>query len=295
VPPLWGRGIEESGSHAAAERTVLAYEDNSSNRWFHAAAAYQAILRRVTQIAPGIHRIGEDSRINSYLLEEGGEVTLIDAAMPGYYGDLPRELSAMGRTIDDLRAVVLTHGHADHVGFAEKLRRDRKVPVWIHELDRGYATGREKPKRTTGPQRITPLLAFIWLALRSGGLGLKRITQVSTFGDAATLDVPGAPRVVLVPGHTPGSAALYAQKHDALFVGDALATFAVTTGRHAPQIAPFTGEPAQALESLARLENLDASLVLPGHGDAWTQGISEAVRQIRATTGPSGFLEAPRT
>ena len=48
---------------------------------------------------------------------------------------------------------------------------------------------------------------------------------------------------------------------------------------------------AQALKSLTRLENLAARLVLPGHGEPWTQGITDAVRQIRATTGPSGFLE----
>jgi hypothetical protein len=48
----------------------------------------------VAEVAPGIHRIGADSRVNAYLLEEAGEVTLIDAAMPGYYGDLPRELAA---------------------------------------------------------------------------------------------------------------------------------------------------------------------------------------------------------
>ena len=232
------------------------------------------------QLAPGIHRIGADSTVNAYLLEEGREVTLIDAAMPGYYADLPRELAAMGRTINDLRAVVLTHGHSDHVGFAERLRRERNVPVWIHELDRDYAAGQLKPKRTTGPQRITPLLHFIWLALRRRGLGLARVKVMSTFDDGQTLDVPGSPRVILVPGHTAGSAALHVEQHDALFVGDALATYAVTTGRHAPQIAPFTGDPSQALKSLARLENLAARLV-----------IGEAVRQIRATAGPSGFLE----
>ncbi len=245
----------------------------------------------MAQVAPGIHRIGDDSRINAYLLEEGGEVTLIDAAMPGYYGDLPRELAAMGRTIDDLRAVVLTHGHTDHVGFAERLRRDRGLPVWIHELDRDYAAGQLKPKRTTGPQLVTPLLEFIWLAVRRRGLGMKAVKVMSTFGDGATLDVPGAPRVILVPGHTAGSAALFAEKHDAIFVGDALATYAVTTGRRAPQIAPFTGEPARALQTLARIEKLAARVVLPGHGDAWTQGIGEAVRRIRATTGESGFLD----
>ena len=65
------------------------------------------------KIAPGIHRIGDQSIVNSYLLEDAGEVTVIDAGVPGYYRDIPRELAMMGRTVDDVRALVLTHGHTD--------------------------------------------------------------------------------------------------------------------------------------------------------------------------------------
>jgi glyoxylase-like metal-dependent hydrolase (beta-lactamase superfamily II) len=79
------------------------------------------------KIAPGIHRIGGNSIINSYLLEQAGEVTIIDAGAPGYYKDIAGELSATGRTLADVRALVLTHGHTDHIGFAERLRRERRV------------------------------------------------------------------------------------------------------------------------------------------------------------------------
>jgi glyoxylase-like metal-dependent hydrolase (beta-lactamase superfamily II) len=104
---------------------------------------------------------------------------------------------------------------------------------------------------------------------------------VSTFGDGATLDVPGAPRVVAVPGHTPGSAALFLESDKTLFVGDAMATYAVTNGDRGPQVAPFTADRQEALKSLARLENLDAQIVLPGHGSPWTQGIGAAVQEAR--------------
>jgi glyoxylase-like metal-dependent hydrolase (beta-lactamase superfamily II) len=65
-------------------------------------------------------------------------------------------------------------------------------------------------------------------------------------------------------------------------VGDALATYAVTTGEHGPRIAPFTADPAGALESLARLEDRPADLLLPGHGEPWTGGAAEAVRLVRS-------------
>jgi glyoxylase-like metal-dependent hydrolase (beta-lactamase superfamily II) len=233
------------------------------------------------EIAPGIHRIGDRSLVNAYLVEETGEVTIIDAGLPGYHRDIPRELAAMGRTVADVRALVLTHGHPDHIGFAERLRREQQVPVSVHEADAALARGEvPNPAKGLGPTRLGPLLGFLWFAALHGGLRTPKLQQVATFGDGATLDVPGSPRVVLTPGHTPGSAVLHVPSR-ALFVGDALATYAVTTGARGPQVAPFTADAAQAVASLARLDALSADLVLPGHGDPWTGGVQEAVRQVR--------------
>jgi glyoxylase-like metal-dependent hydrolase (beta-lactamase superfamily II) len=240
----------------------------------------------VMKIAPGIHRIGPSSMVNAYLIEQAGEVTIIDAGVPGYYSGLTGELAAMGRAPADVRALVLTHGHTDHIGFAERLRRERRVPVSVHEADAALARGEvPNPARGFGPIKWGPLLGFLWFTLRHGGLRTPKLQQVATFGDGATLDVPGSPRVILTPGHTPGSAALDVASLGALFVGDALATYAVTTGARGPQVAPFTADPARAVESLTRLKDNSAAYVLPGHGDPWTSGIDEAVRHIHQAHG----------
>jgi glyoxylase-like metal-dependent hydrolase (beta-lactamase superfamily II) len=233
------------------------------------------------RVAPSIHRFGT-GLINAYLIDDGGAVTIVDAGVPGYFTDIPHELAAMGRAIGDVQALVLTHGHSDHIGFAERLRSERHVPVWVHEADAALARGEvPNPSKGLGPIRLAPLAGFLWFAMRHGGLRTKRIAEVATFGDGAVLDAPGSPRVVLLPGHTPGSAAIHVPTLGALFVGDALATYAVTTGKRGPQVAPFSADAAQAVDSLGRLADLEAGYLLPGHGEPWTGGVPEAIRLVR--------------
>src|SRR6188768_58062 len=113
------------------------------------------------QIAPSLHRLGS-GHVNAYLIEEAGEVTIVDAGLPGYWADLPAELAAMGRTLDDVRALVLTHGHSDHIGFAERIRRERHTPILVHESDAALARGEvPNPSKGLGPVKIAPLIEFI--------------------------------------------------------------------------------------------------------------------------------------
>jgi glyoxylase-like metal-dependent hydrolase (beta-lactamase superfamily II) len=237
------------------------------------------------QLTPSLHRLGS-SLVNSYLVEEGGLVTIIDAGLPGYWSELPRELAAMGRSLDDVRAVVLTHGDTDHIGFAERIWRERGVPVHVHELDAARARGEvKKPTSGWGPVKLGALTGFLLYTARNGGLRIPQLTETVTFTDEATLDVPGSPRIIHLPGHTPGSVAIHVPIVDAIFMGDAFTTRNVLTGAEGPQPAPFTLEPEQAMESLVKLDVIDATWVLPGHGDPWNGGLAEALRQIRRRTG----------
>jgi glyoxylase-like metal-dependent hydrolase (beta-lactamase superfamily II) len=114
------------------------------------------------------------------------------------------------------------------------------------------------------------------------------IAEVSAFADGEQIDVPGRPRAVHAPGHTPGSAALLFEGRRALMTGDVMATENPLTGRLGPQIMPsgLNLDTAQALSSLDALRGIDVDLLLPGHGDPWTEGVAEAVQKAKAA-GPS--------
>jgi glyoxylase-like metal-dependent hydrolase (beta-lactamase superfamily II) len=239
------------------------------------------------QLAPSLHRIGNDV-VAVYHVDTPEGVTVIDAGLAGQWKEFTTELAGMGRSVDDVRGVVLTHGDSDHIGFAERLRRDHGVPIFVHEADAARARGEVSTKPEWGHMKIGATAGFLWYALRKNGLRTTPVAEVVDVHDGDVLDLPGAPRVIGMPGHSPGSIAIHVPAVDAVFVGDALTTRHVLTGERGPQPAPFTDDPHEAIASLQRLVGLGATWVLPGHGTPWNGGVDEAVREVTQAAAASG-------
>ncbi len=242
------------------------------------------------RVSEGIHRLTRGVT-NFYLIEESGKYTLVDAGTPADWAFFARSLAALGGKLADLDAVLLTHAHSDHTGFAERARAEAGARVWIHRADEQAARTGKAAGKNDG--RVTSYLlkaAFYrttFSLLRRGGGRMIPIAEVSAFAEREQIDVPGRPRAVHAPGHTPGSAAILLEGR-ALLTGDVMATENPLTGRLGPQIMPsgLNADTAQALASLDALRGIDADLLLPGHGDPWTGGVAEAVQRAK-TAGPS--------
>jgi glyoxylase-like metal-dependent hydrolase (beta-lactamase superfamily II) len=233
------------------------------------------------QISGGLRRIGSDV-VNSYLIVDGDDVTIVDAGLPGYWKLLNAELAAIGKTLDNVRALVLTHGDTDHIGFAARLHREKGVAAYVHAADVERAQLKVKKANSGwGPVKAGPLLGFLWYSARHGGLRIPPAEHLQTMSDGDVLDVPGKPQIIHTPGHTPGSVSVHVPMVDALFVGDEMTTRNVLTGATGPKPAPFTLQPDEAIHSLDLIEKVDATWVLPGHGPAWSGGAADAVRLIR--------------
>lgn len=219
------------------------------------------------RLAEGLHRIGNDL-VACHLVVTPDGLTLVDAGLAGHWKPLLRELDAIGAGLADIKAVLLTHGDSDHIGFAERLRREYGVPVYVHAADAGRATGGPKPETGWGKPRPLAVARFLGYAATHGGLKTEWLTEVTSFESPTSMDVPGRPRVIGLPGHSPGSVAFHFADVGALFVGDALTTRNVLTGRRGIAPAPFTDEPDLALASLRALADLPSGWLIPGHGPA---------------------------
>ena len=167
---------------------------------------------------------------------------------------------------------------------------DEGARVMVHEDEHdralGTYTGRYAATAGDVPFRIYTLRMFFPL-MRAGVMKLDHVESVDTFTDGETLDLPGNLTAVHTPGHTEGHAMFHARDRGVLFTGDGLVTMDLLEPKQGPQVMPemFDLDHAQAIASLDRIEDLDADLLLPGHGDPLLSSPREAVAAARAAAG----------
>ena len=233
------------------------------------------------EIAKGIHHF-DTGAFNWYLIEEDGRLTLVDAGFPGHYRTFLKGLASLGRSIKDIEAVLITHAHADHMGFAARVGHEAKAPIFVHQDDLAKA-GRTLQLPWYG------LLSNAWRpytasmlaqATINGVFTLPSIKEAIGFKDGDVLDVPGRPRVIHIPGHTAGEVAFHLSDRNVLLSGDALVTRDLFTGRgDNPQLPHhlLNDDTQRAHSSLSRLREVGQVTLLPGHGKPWVGEISEAI------------------
>ncbi len=215
-------------------------------------------------------------------------MTIVDAGCPGYRPQLDRALAEIGRSIDGVEAIVLTHAHIDHIGFTQILQDERGIPVHAHEGELPQARTGKAPK-TEGsylPALVRHRRAreVIFHIARNGGARPPKVARVDPFADGNVLDVPGRPTVIATHGHSPGHCVLYVPSEGSAFTGDALCGWNTITGEQGPVLPPrqFNHSTDEARTALDRIESIDAQKLYFGHGDPWTDGAAAAVTHARS-------------
>lgn len=210
--------------------------------------------------------------VNCYLVEEEGELTLVDAALPSSTKGI---ISAATRIGKPITRIVLTHAHNDHVGSLDALKQHfPEVPVYISRRDARLLAGDVSldPAEPNVPVR--------------GGIPSKLHTRPNILLEEG--DVVGSLQAVSSPGHTPGSMAFMDTRTGALLAGDAFVTRGrvAVAGRVVP-LFPFpalaTWHKETAWHSARKLQEMKPSLLAVGHGpmiDAPQAAIQEAVEDF---------------
>jgi glyoxylase-like metal-dependent hydrolase (beta-lactamase superfamily II) len=234
-----------------------------------------------------VHRF-DTGTFNWYVIEEAGRLTLVDAGFPGHYSIFKRGIALLGRSLIDVEAIILTHAHADHMGFAERLRSDCGAPVFVHADDARKAQRRlQLPWFGLLSNAWHPYMARILThATINGVFTMPGIAKVYEIAGGQVLDVPGRPHVVHVPGHTPGEIALFIPGAGVLIAGDALVTRNLITGQlGGPEVVVpiLSYDFDMSLRTIDKLRDIGHATIVSGHGIAWTGHVGDAVTQAQSS------------
>src|SRR6266508_2199529 len=190
--------------------------------------------KRPPEVAEGVYRLGT-RWINFYLVAEEDEFTMVDAGYPGYWKHLCAGIDGLDTSLNAIRAVVVTHHHADHAGTAERLRSTAGARVFVGEGDAWIVAGNYPSHASPGFYRQSSLrlsgIRFLAPSAAAGGAKYRPVATLEALKHDQTLDLPGRPRVIHTPGHTGGHYSVALDERGVLLAGDALASFDYVTGR----------------------------------------------------------------
>lgn len=224
-------------------------------------------------VLDGVYQVSRG--VNAFIIDGDDGVTLVDTGLPKQQGRIEAALTAIGRSFEDVQAIVITHAHADHFGGAAALKTTTEAPLYASATDAPAIRGEEPTPTPPVLDRVSFLIPIYRLLPDAEAAAVDHFV-----GEADVL--PGDLSVIDTPGHTPGHVSyLLDRSGGVLFVGDAaVATKAgqVKRGWMNRSTPTFDG-------SMRHIADFAFAVACFGHARAIRSGAGGAFRRFAASMG----------
>jgi glyoxylase-like metal-dependent hydrolase (beta-lactamase superfamily II) len=168
------------------------------------------------RVSNGVYR-SVSGYVNAFIVDGDEGVTLVDTGTPGNLGSITRALSEIGRSLSDIAAIVITHGHGDHYGSAAAAKAESGGQLFASEADAAVIRGDAKAQLPPfmGKYRFLKPLARL-------GPDADSVAVDRTVAGDQNIELVADMSAIQTPGHTDGHMSLLLDRAGGiLFVGDA--------------------------------------------------------------------------
>jgi glyoxylase-like metal-dependent hydrolase (beta-lactamase superfamily II) len=227
------------------------------------------------ELLPGVHSLGakKGGRVRAFLVDDGHELTLVDTLFEGDARHVLEALRVLGRRADEVKHIVITHGHRSHLGGLAALKKASGATVYAHEWEADIVSG----DRRAQPVTLRPMQSLKIFPFQLGiALGIPKHTPCEVDQAVGEGDRVGPLEVLHAAGHSPGHLAFSWPERGFLIAGDAIATW--------PQFSAgwkaFNLNVEQHEESVRRMAGIGATVVGVGHGDPIVEDAADRVRSL---------------
>ena len=229
----------------------------------------------MTSIAHGVHQVSGYSR--SFIIDGDEGVTLIDTGLPKKDGSIIEVLSSIGRSVEDVRRIGITHAHIDHFGNAAVLKRRSGAPVFAPKRDAAAIRGEEKTPHPPVLDRVPFLKPLFGLMP-----GADPVEVDALIAEGEQNGLPGDLKVIDTPGHTPGHVSFLLERAGGvLFVGDA----AVATKSGEVKRGWMNRSTPSFDASLCHIAEFDFDIAVFSHSNPLASSAADAFRRLAEKLG----------
>lgn len=236
-------------------------------------------------VVPGVYRV-QALASSVALLEDGDGLVLVDAGARGSAGAILRAVRALGYRPEDVRRVLVTHFHPDHIGALAAVQCVTGARVHVSAVEADVVAGRVRSPNPFRPSWLARVAVPLLLAVAPASCPVD-----GPLVDGARLPVRGGLTAVATSGHTPGSTSFYLPAERLLITGDAVQ-------RRGDRLAPphpwVSWDMRAAAESVRRLAALDVETLVMSHFQPVVRGagayLADLARRLAAAR-PAGYGE----
>ena len=207
----------------------------------------------MVEVLQGLHTVriadadGLDTEV--YILECEGGLILIDVGFtPECHENIQAELDSMGKKWDDIKMIIITHAHGDHINNLPRVKKLTDAEVIIGDGDEAQ------------------------LETRTGVPADMMLDTGDIIGACGNIEI------IHIPGHSAGNLSLYLHKYKAIIAGDTI--FGDSEGTLEPPPEKYCDDAEAAARNLKILENYDFDALLLSHGKNTITGAKEKVLDL---------------